>query len=168
MFLPKPLFALALTLLSGSTCFVSAADSFPPLLDATLEDFASGLDSGLFSSVDLVEAYTAWIKEVNDTLHAVTELNPDAVSIATEADEQRVRGEALGPLHGIPILLKNNIATADKMGNTAGSYALLGSKAPEDSTVAAKLRKAGAVILGIARGARTAPSPALSVITGNI
>lgn len=125
----------------------SGAD-FPALLDADLSELVAGLESGLFASVDLVAAYTARIREVNDTLHAVAELNPDAPSIAAEADEARARGEVLGPLHGIPILLKNNIATADAMGNTAGSHALAGAEVSEDSTVAAKLRKAGAVILG--------------------
>lgn len=157
MLVRKPLFALALSLLPGSTRPCSAqscpapgipVNTFPALLDATLEDLVSGLESGAFDSVDLVAAYTARIGEVNDTLHAVTELNPDAAAIAAEADEQRARGEVRGPLHGIPILLKNNIATADSMGNTAGSFALVGAQVPEDSTVAAKLRKAGAVILG--------------------
>ncbi|KAK5045381.1 hypothetical protein LTR84_009245 [Exophiala bonariae] len=86
--------------------------------------------------------------EVNETLHVVTQLNPDALSIAKELDAQRAQGEILGPLHGIPILIKNNIATADKMDNTAGSYALSGAKAPRDSTMAAKLRQAGAILLG--------------------
>ncbi|KAF3764348.1 amidase signature enzyme [Cryphonectria parasitica EP155] len=78
----------------------------------------------------------------------VTELNPDALSIAATLDSERASGTSRGPLHGIPILIKNNIATDDKMNNTAGSYALLGSKVPSDSTMAAKLRKAGAVLLG--------------------
>ncbi len=86
--------------------------------------------------------------EVNATLHMVTQLNPDALSIAAELDVMRANGTVRGPLHGIPILIKNNIATADKMDNTAGSYALAGAKVPRDSTMAAKLRKAGAVILG--------------------
>jgi amidase len=86
--------------------------------------------------------------EVNSTLHMVTQLNPDALSIAAELDVLRANGTVYGPLHGIPILIKNNIATADKMDNTAGSYALAGAKVPRDSTMAAKLRKAGAVILG--------------------
>lgn len=121
---------------------------FPPLIEATLDDLVAGLESGLFTSVDLVHAYSARIQEVNGTLRMVTELNPDAVAIAQEADAQRKSGNVLGPLHGIPILLKNNIATLDGMPNTAGSYALVGAKVPEDSTVAAKLRKAGAVLLG--------------------
>ena len=86
--------------------------------------------------------------EVNSTLHLVTELNPDALSIAKSLDAARTNGTVHGPLHGIPILIKNNIAIRDKMGNTAGSYALLGAKVPRDSTMAAKLLKAGAIILG--------------------
>jgi amidase len=86
--------------------------------------------------------------ELNSTLHMVTQLNPDALSIAAQLDAQRANGTVMGPLHGIPILIKNNIATADKMDTTAGSYALAGAKVPRDSTMAAKLRKAGAVILG--------------------
>ena len=86
--------------------------------------------------------------EVNETLHMVTQLNPDALSIAQDLDDQRAKGTVIGPLHGVPILIKNNIATADQMDNTAGSYALAGVKVPRDSTMAAKLRKAGVVILG--------------------
>ncbi|KAI0018089.1 amidase [Xylariomycetidae sp. FL0641] len=120
----------------------------PPLLDASLEDLVTGLEMGCFTSVDLVHAYAARIREVNETLRTVTELNPDALHIAAESDAARARGNVSGPLHGLPVLLKNNIATADKMSNTAGSYALLGAQVPRDSTVAARLRKAGAVILG--------------------
>ncbi|KAF2494656.1 amidase [Lophium mytilinum] len=122
--------------------------TFPALIEATTEDLITGLESKLFTSVDLVNAYIARIHEMNSTLHMVTELNPDALSIAAELDAERSNGTNRGPLHGIPILIKNNIATADKMNNTAGSYALLGAKVPRDSTIAAKLRKAGAVILG--------------------
>ncbi|KAL9115364.1 MAG: hypothetical protein Q9227_000685 [Pyrenula ochraceoflavens] len=95
-----------------------------------------------------VKAYVARIEEVNGTLHMVTELNPDALSIAAELDAERANGTNRGPLHGIPILIKNNIATNDLMNNTAGSYALLGAKVPRDSTIASNLRKAGAIILG--------------------
>lgn len=124
-------------------------DGFPLLLDATLDDLRAGLDAGLFTSVDLVNAYIARIDEVNDELRPITELNPDALSIAAELDEQRTSGDGGDkPLHGIPVLVKDNIATNDKMNNTAGSYALLGAKVSEDSTVVAKLRKAGAIILG--------------------
>lgn len=122
---------------------------FPPLIDATTEDLVKGLESGLFTSVDLVNAYVERIMQVNSTLHVVTELNPDALTIAAELDRARAKGTVYSPLHGIPILIKNNIATDDKMQNTAGSYALLGAKVPGDSTIAAKLRKAGAIILGM-------------------
>lgn len=82
------------------------------------------------------------------TLNAVTEINPDALSIAQTMDEERANGTIRSPLHGIPLLIKNNIATMDKMNNTAGSFSLLGSKVPRDSTMAAKLRAAGVIILG--------------------
>lgn len=114
----------------------------------TTEDLVDGLESGLFTSVDLVKAYEARIMEVNSTLRMVTELNPDALAIAAELDAMRANGTVLGPLHGVPILIKNNIATADKMNNTAGSWSLVGAKVSHDSTLAAKLRKAGAIILG--------------------
>lgn len=86
--------------------------------------------------------------EVNSTLHVVTEINPDALAIAEQLDNERKNGTARGPLHGIPILIKNNIATADQMNNTAGSWSLVGAKVPRDSQVARKLREAGVVILG--------------------
>ncbi|EMC94658.1 hypothetical protein BAUCODRAFT_35891 [Baudoinia panamericana UAMH 10762] len=121
---------------------------FPTLIEVDLEQLQDGLESGLFTSQDLVAAYVARINEVNSTLHMVTELNPDAMAIAKTADALRANGTLLGPLHGIPILIKNNIATNDKMNNTAGSWSLVGSKVPRDSTMAAKLRKAGAIILG--------------------
>lgn len=121
---------------------------FPSLLDATLDELSKGLESGSFTSVDLVKAYLARIEEINPVLHAVTEINPKVISIAQDLDFARQNGDLLGPLHGIPLLLKNNIATDDEMNTTAGSYALLGAKVPEDSTVVARLRKAGAIILG--------------------
>ncbi len=121
---------------------------FPPLIEASLENLVRGLESGLFTSVDLVNVYVARILEMNSTLRMVTELNPDALAIAADLDAARAKGINYGPLHGIPILIKNNIATDDRMNTTAGSYALLGAKVPMDSTMATKLRKAGAVLLG--------------------
>ncbi|KAF1999217.1 amidase signature enzyme [Amniculicola lignicola CBS 123094] len=124
------------------------AYQIPSLLDATTEELAAGLEGKHFTSVDLVEAYVKRILEVNATLHMVVEINPDAIAIAKELDQERKHGKSRGPLHGLPILIKNNIATKDKMNNTAGSYALLGAKVPRDATVAARLRSAGAIILG--------------------
>ncbi|KAI9702326.1 MAG: hypothetical protein M1836_000805 [Candelina mexicana] len=121
---------------------------FPNLVDVTVEDLSTGLESGHFTSVDLVTAYLARITEVNPVLNAITEVNPDALTLARQLDAMRANGTTRGPLHGIPIIVKNNIATLDKMNNTAGSYALLGSTVPRDSTVAAKLRAAGVIILG--------------------
>ncbi|OCK99205.1 amidase signature enzyme [Cenococcum geophilum 1.58] len=122
--------------------------SCPQLIDATIETLTAGLDRRQFTTVDLVKAYLARIAEVNDALHAVTEVNPDALAIAAELDAERAAGSIRGPLHGIPILVKNNIATYDKMNTTAGSWALLGAKVPRDATVAQKLRAAGAILLG--------------------
>ncbi|KAI9848926.1 MAG: hypothetical protein M1838_000337 [Thelocarpon superellum] len=122
--------------------------SFPSLINVTVDELALGLDLGLFTSVDLVKTYLARIDEVNGQLNAVTEINPDAISIAENLDNERKRGITRGPLSGIPLLVKGNIGTADKMNTTAGSYALLGATLPRDSGVAAKLRAAGVIILG--------------------
>ncbi|KAL8732124.1 MAG: hypothetical protein Q9181_004051 [Wetmoreana brouardii] len=121
---------------------------FPFLIEATTEELETGLERGLFTSVELVSAYIARIQEVNASLNVVTELNPDALSIAAELDVERANGTTRGPLHGMPILIKGNIGTADKMSTTAGSFALLGATLTQDSTVAAKLRAAGVIILG--------------------
>ena len=122
--------------------------SFPALIDVTLDQLQGFLGSNAFTSAELVTAYVDRINEVNGTLNVVTELNPDAISIAQQLDAERASGTIRGPFHGIPILIKNNIATDDLMNNTAGSFSLLGAKVPEDSTIAARLRKAGAIILG--------------------
>jgi amidase len=88
------------------------------------------------------------IQEVNSVLLAVAEVNPDALSIAAELDAERANGTIRSALHGIPMLIKNNIATMDQMNNTAGSFSLMGATVPQDSTVAAKLRAAGVILLG--------------------
>ncbi|KAI9437952.1 amidase signature enzyme [Lactarius indigo] len=125
----------------------------PDLYEASIAELQHGLENGHFTSVDLVKAYFARIEEVNlqgPTLRAVIELNPSALEQAAELDLERRTLGPRGPLHGIPILLKDNIATraSDGMNTTSGSYALLGSIPPRDATVAAKLRAAGAVLLG--------------------
>ncbi|KAK3389139.1 amidase [Podospora didyma] len=122
--------------------------AFPSLIDATVDDIKAALDSQLFTSVDLVNAYLRRIAEANPIVNAVTEVNPDALSIAAALDAERAQGKIRSDLHGVPILIKNNIATADAMNNTAGSLALLGALVPRDSFIASKLRAAGAIILG--------------------
>lgn len=140
------LWALWCLLLQVVVCACVKRD-LPDLLEATLDELRDGLDAGRFSSVDLTKAYIARINEVSSQLHAVNEINPDALAIAAELDKSR-KDSSRGPLHGIPVLIKDNIATDDKMNNTAGSFALVGARVPEDSTVAKKLRAAGAIILG--------------------
>ncbi|KAI0634576.1 amidase signature enzyme [Trametes polyzona] len=125
----------------------SNAIKFPDLYEASISELQNGLEKGHFSSVDLVKAYFARIEEVNlqgPTLRAVIETNPNALKQAAELDLERRLFRARGPLHGIPILLKDNIATL----HSEGSFALLGSVVPRDAHVAAKLRAAGAIILG--------------------
>lgn len=119
--------------------------------ELSINELQQGLQSGKYSSRSLVEKYTDRINEVDKkgpTLRSVIELNPDAEAIAAALDRERKDRGARGPLHGIPILLKDNIDTADRMMTTAGSLALVGAKPAQDAFVAKKLRDAGAVILG--------------------
>ncbi|HEY5564594.1 MAG TPA: amidase [Rhodothermia bacterium] len=116
-----------------------------------ISDLAARMASGEESARSITEKYLARIEETNlrgPELRAVIETNPDALRIADELDAERTAGGPRGPLHGIPILLKDNIGTADRMTTTAGSYALEGSIPSEDSFVAQRLRAAGAVLLG--------------------
>jgi amidase len=108
------------------------------------------MGSGSLSSKELVDIYLRRIRGIDKGLDltSVLELNPEARQIANDLDQERRREGARGPLHGIPILLKDNIDTADRMGTRAGSLALVGRSALQDSTVARRLRRAGAVILG--------------------
>src|SRR6202030_626148 len=119
--------------------------------EVTIPQLQDGLKSGKYTAQSLVEKYLARIDEVDKRgpgVNAILELNPDALSIADALDRERKAKGARGPLHGIPVLIKDNIDTADRMMTTAGSLALVGSKPPKDSIVAQKVRSAGAVILG--------------------
>lgn len=130
----------------------SATDIKPfDLEEITIADLQDGMKSGKFTARSLVEKYTARIEEVDKrgpAVNAIIQMNPDALSIAEDLDRERKGNHLRGPLHGIPVLIKDNIDTADRMMTTAGSLALVGSKPPKDSFVAQKLRAAGAVILG--------------------
>ena len=121
------------------------------IVEANVTDLQAAMQSGKLTSQKLVSLYLARIRTIDKTgprLNAVIELNPDAMSIAKALDLERKTKGARGPLHGIPILLKDNIATADKMQTTAGSLAMLGVKPPRDAFLVTRLRDAGAVILG--------------------
>ena len=134
---------------SGSSTKASPAAA--ALEEATISDLQAGMKSGAFTAVSLAEAYLERIRKLDKsgpTLNSVIELNPDALDIAAKLDRERKKGVLLGPLHGIPVLIKDNIDTADRMTTTAGSLALSGSIAARDSFVAERLRRAGAVILG--------------------
>jgi amidase len=109
------------------------------------------MDEGRLTARAITEAYIARIDEIDrgpGGLRAVLELNPDALAIADALDSERAAGALRGPLHGIPILLKDNIDTADRLHTTAGSLALLGSRPHQDAEVARRLRAAGAIVLG--------------------
>jgi amidase len=127
-----------------------AASRFP-YLETTIAQLQSRLQSGKLTTRTLAGAYLARIDEIDrrgPKLNSVIELNPDAMALAAQLDKERKAGKLRGPLHGVPILLKDNIATADRMATTAGSLALVGAKPPRDAFVAARLRAAGALILG--------------------
>jgi amidase len=119
--------------------------------EITIDDAQKAFQSGQYSSRSLTEKYLARIQEIDKSgpmLNSVIELNPDALQIADTLDQERKSTGPRGPLHGVPVLIKDNIDTGDRMQTTAGSLALVGSPAPQDAFVAAQLRRAGAVILG--------------------
>src|SRR5262249_26983763 len=129
------------------------SDSLPDfeLDEITTTELQSGMASGKFTAQALVEKYVSRIEALDRSgpgVKSVIELNPDASDIAADLDRQRKAGKVRGPLHGVPVLIKDNIDTADRMQTTAGSLALVGSKPVRDSFVARKLRESGAVILG--------------------
>lgn len=121
------------------------------LEEITISELQDGMKSGRFTARSLVELYSARIDEIDKrgpAVNAIIEMNPDALSIADSLDAERKAKGPRGPLHGIPVLIKDNLDTGDRMMTTAGSLALVGSKPAKDSFVAQKLRAAGAVILG--------------------
>lgn len=118
------------------------------LIEATIDEMQEKLSSGEFTSVDLVHMYLHRISHFDGEIRSVLEVNPDALHIAAALDLERAQKGPRSGLHGIPILLKDNIDTGDKMHTTAGSLALHGHVAMKDSFVAAKLREAGAILLG--------------------
>jgi amidase len=119
--------------------------------EATIAQLQAEMASGKLTSVKLTKEYLERILALDqgpEGVNSIIELNPDALNMAQRADDLRQQGKILGPLHGIPVLLKDNIDTGDQMQTTAGSFALFGHPALQDSTVAHNLRAGGAVILG--------------------
>ena len=146
--------------LAGRSAVIAAQSSGPgpgatvpafELEEATIADLQKRMESGQDSSRSLVEKYISRIEALDKQgprLRAVLEINPDALAIAGERDAERKAGKIRGPLHGIPVLVKDNIGTADRMTTTAGSLALEGSIPASDAFAARKLRDAGAILLG--------------------
>jgi len=128
----------------------SFADNFD-LNEVTIKQLQEMMESGKINARSLVKKYLKRIEEIDKAgpkLNAVIELNPDALAIANEMDAERKAGKVRGPMHGIPVLIKDNINTGDKMQTTAGSLALVGNIASADAFIIKQLRAAGAVILG--------------------
>src|ERR1700704_4724510 len=146
-------------LLSAFAAQAGPDDRFP-FLEATVAQLQAQMAAGQLTSEQLTRAYIQRIHKLDQGgsgddgdssslgVNAIILLNPDALALARKADELRSKGVVLGPLHGIPVLLKDNIDTGDRMQTSAGSFALVGMPASQDSTVAANLRAGGAVILG--------------------
>ncbi|MEO9483619.1 MAG: amidase [Ekhidna sp.] len=129
---------------------LSGQDSFD-LEEWEVSQLKEAMESDTYTSRQICELYIERIKEKDQSengLNSVIELNPDALDIADRLDKERSEGKVRGPLHGVPIMIKDNIDTGDKMMTTAGSMALAGSSAPDDAFIVKKLREAGAVLLG--------------------
>jgi amidase len=136
--------------LTCTVLFVSATQAFE-LDELTIADLQEGMQSGKYTARSITEMYLARIKEIDQkgpALKSVLEVNPDALAVADQLDKERREGHVRGPLHGMPVLVKDNIDTADKMNTTAGSYALVGVPVYQDAFIVQKLREAGAIILG--------------------
>ncbi len=136
---------------AGAVAAPAASKGGLTVVEASVADLQKAMAGGKLTSKALTQAYLARIKAIDKSgprINAVIEINPDAIAIATRMDKERRAGKVRGPLHGMPVLLKDNIATADKMQTTAGSLALLGAQAAKDAHIVTRLRDAGAVILG--------------------
>ena len=153
-FLGTTLAGSAALLTGGITSLLNTPSSAAALgdagliIEATIAELQALMASGALTSHQLTHTYLDRIAKLNPVLAAVIETNPDALQIAKRLDAERQRGRLRGPLHGIPVLVKDNIATFDQMQTTAGSFALVGSQVLSDSVIVQQMRRAGAVILG--------------------
>jgi amidase len=138
----------------ADTTAAAAAPAAPTdfaLNEATIDVLQQKMQQGVYTSRSITELYLKRIEQIDKAgpgLHAVIEVNPDALAIADQMDQERKAGKVRGPMHGIPVLVKDNIDTGDTMMTTAGSLALVGHKAAQDAFIIGQLRKAGAVLLG--------------------
>ncbi len=135
----------------GTVPAAAAARAPSDIDEMTVAQMQAAMAAGQLRSIDLVNFYLTRIRVLDQrgpTVNSVIEVNPDARDIALSMDAERRAGKVRGPLHGIPILLKDNVDTRDKMQTAAGSLGLVGTPARQDATVAANLRAAGAVIMG--------------------
>ncbi len=153
---------LSITALTFAACNETPKEKYTPVSDKpetdsfelneiTIDALQEKMKSGALTSQSITQAYLDRINKIDKAgpkLNAVIEINPDAISIATAMDAERKSGKLRGPLHGIPVLIKDNIDTGDKMMTTAGALALTGNIASKDAFIVAKLREAGAVLLG--------------------
>ncbi len=136
---------------SGTTSLSREHEKDFELGELTIIDLQDGMQSGKYTSRSLAEKYLAGIEAIDrqgPALKSVIEVNPDALTLADALDKERKEKGSRGPLHGVPILIKDNIDTADRMGTTAGSLALVGAKPPRDAFLVQRLREAGALLLG--------------------
>lgn len=118
------------------------------LEEITIDQLNGYLSNGMLTSTQLLQCYLRRVRQVDEYINSIIELNPDAEAIAVALDAERAAGNVRGPLHGIPFIVKDNIATKDQMETTAGSWILLGSVVPRDAHVVARLRRAGALLMG--------------------
>lgn len=134
----------------GARASTVASDKFE-LEEITIDDLQKAMQSGKYSSKQITQLYLDRIQAIDKSgpkINSVIEINPDALIITSQMDEERKAGKLRGPLHGIPVLIKDNIDTADKMQTTAGALAMQGNIAKKDAFIVTKLREAGAVLLG--------------------
>ena len=140
--------------LAGATVIVGSRESMARAVEINLEEatvasLQAAMNSGKLTSEAITAWYLARIRTVDKKINSIIEINPDALAIARKCDQERRRGKVLGPLHGIPVIIKDNIETADRMKTTAGSLALADAPVPaRDAFIVERLRAAGAVILG--------------------
>ena len=135
----------------GEVIQTAPHEPFPQLVEVTIDDLQAKMKSGQLTSRKLVEMYLERIHHLDAKLRSVVETNPDALAIADQLDKERKRGKLRSGIHGIPILIKDNLDTADKMLTTAGSLALIDAPVPKkDALVVQQLRTSGAILLGTA------------------